>query len=194
MSADQILLLQQAIQILGPAIITGAVGLLSGFIGYLTARSQSQIKLKELDKSNEFRAREHLFNLYKERDARLEKIIRELNKTFGKLLVHIDALQGDNNQSELMSFTRLILIYSRPIINESQRLKRQLQDAGLIRHDLIEELETHATTIRSLGKDHNVQRIQDDFGFLIEISNDLSYYNQLLLEHSINSIFKKYTD
>jgi hypothetical protein len=51
--------IDNAIKILGPALITGMVG-------YFSASVQFTTRLKELDKNNEFKAREHLYNFYKE--------------------------------------------------------------------------------------------------------------------------------
>ena len=59
MTKDEIDLISDAIKILGPALITG-------FVGYYAAKLQFVSKLKELDKTNEFRAREYYFNYYKD--------------------------------------------------------------------------------------------------------------------------------
>lgn len=59
MTPEELNVISDAIKILGPALITGVVG-------YFSASIQFKTRLKELDKNNEFKAREHFYNFYKE--------------------------------------------------------------------------------------------------------------------------------
>lgn len=60
MEPEVLEVIDNAVKILGPALITGLVG-------YFSARIQFAARLKELDKNNEFKAREYFFRHYKER-------------------------------------------------------------------------------------------------------------------------------
>jgi hypothetical protein len=79
--------ISDAIKILGPALITG-------FIAYKTGRAQHELHLKELDKSNEYKAREKLFDFHKskleENNTSMAGLANELGQFAGMTAAQIE--------------------------------------------------------------------------------------------------------
>ena len=71
-------LLSDVVKILGPATITAVVG-------YKIGESQLLMKIKELNKNNEFKAREKIFDFHKERLAKIDQSVENLNAGLGNL-------------------------------------------------------------------------------------------------------------
>jgi hypothetical protein len=71
--------LLDGIKILGPALI-------AAIATYKGMKAQSELKLQERFKDHEFRAREHLFDYYKNRQVNLSKSHDELAESLGSLL------------------------------------------------------------------------------------------------------------
>ncbi len=67
----------EAIKILGPAIITAIVG-------YKVGQSQLLLKIEELNKNNEFKAREKIFDFHKERLSKVDESIASLTEGLGQ--------------------------------------------------------------------------------------------------------------
>ena len=77
-----------AIKILGPALITAVVG-------YKAGKSQLLLKIEELNKNNEFKAREKIFDFHKEKLAKADK--------FSKIYVNWK-YYNENNESWIKIF------------------------------------------------------------------------------------------
>ncbi|MFP1680282.1 hypothetical protein ACLD02_16410 [Alloalcanivorax sp. C16-2] len=72
-------LLHDALKILGPALVTG-------FVGYKAASLQFRATLEKIREGNEFSARQHLFDYYKERQKRFSDSYANLLNQLGQIL------------------------------------------------------------------------------------------------------------
>lgn len=107
MTPEALEVVNDAIKILGPALITGLVGKLS-------ARIQFTARLKELDRNNEFKAREYFFKHYKERQTLSGTGAAQAITTLTKLM--FDLKQGKYDESAKVSLQN-ILVFMLMILN-----------------------------------------------------------------------------
>jgi hypothetical protein len=80
--------ISDAIKILGPASITG-------FLVYKQSKAQLDLKIKELDKNNEFKAREKIFDFHKGKLKDVQSSIDSLSSELGQFLGMSAADQDD---------------------------------------------------------------------------------------------------
>lgn len=71
--------INDAIKILGPASITG-------FLVYKQSKAQLDLKIKELDKNNEYKAREKVFDFHKSKLKDVQSSINSLSSELGQFL------------------------------------------------------------------------------------------------------------
>jgi hypothetical protein len=100
MTPELLNVIDDAIKILGPALITG-------FVGYFSASIQFTTRLKELDKNNEFKAREHFYKFYKEQRISSGEAAQQSLQTLSTLLLAVES--GDLNEANR---SKLHLIHS----------------------------------------------------------------------------------
>jgi hypothetical protein len=92
----------EAIKVLGSAAI-------AAYATYRATAIQFESKIRELDKTNEFNARDRLYSYWKDRIARVESAIEILNGDLGRLLGMIQGQTiGNHLTEELEDFIKLI--------------------------------------------------------------------------------------
>lgn len=183
-------ILLEAIKILGPAIITAIVG-------YKYGKLQVTLKLKEMDKTHEFSAREHIFNYYKERSKQLLERQGQLNKSWGEVVgVAIGFTLGAKEESSefLQMMGETVRDFSRLAQMEMLITKKDMEKNKL--HELPEfnEILSYVKEVGNLNQDNTLPALRKNITTLLEIYTHLYYCQQLLLEKAGGEIFKKYLD
>ncbi len=175
-----------AIKILGPAII-------AAYVSYKLAT----IKLKEMDKTHEFGAREHIFNYYKERSKQLLERQGQLNASLSKLMGFAAGFTlgvGQDASEFLKTMSDMIRDLSRLEKLELNITKKDMKKNKLNEIPEFNEIDLYAKEVENLSQDNTLPALRKNITTLLEINTHLYYCHQLLLEKTGGEIFKKYLD
>jgi hypothetical protein len=176
--------ISDAVKILGPAIITAIVG-------YKIGKSQLLMKIKELNKNNEFKAREKIFEFHKEKLVKMDESIKNLNEGLGHLVGM--TLADLDDKMHLSSFVnKYIVVY----INGLPFYLKQTYDelkkySDEFNHEL-ELLLDYKKRAEHISKPENPEDVQTTIVELIEIHSFANHCNRILIEKEALEIFKPY--
>jgi len=179
-----------AIKILGPAIITA-------IISYKWGKLQVTLKLKAMDKTHEFGAREHLFNYYKERSKSLLERQGQLNASLGKLIgiaSGVTAVAKEEASEFLKTMGEMIRDLSRTDKMELYITKKDMKKNKLNEIPEFNEIDLYVKEVENLSQDNTLPALRKNITTLLEINTHLYYCQQLMLEKTGGEIFKKYLD
>ena len=113
----------EAIKLIGVAFASGVAAAVAG---YLTARLQLKTRLKELDKNNEFKAREHYFSHFQKYQEAVDALMKEHYPQLEKELISFGQ-QGSERRS------RLVFEYRSELFGEvADQLKTEVKNRKLI--------------------------------------------------------------
>jgi DNA-binding transcriptional regulator YhcF (GntR family) len=178
MTPESLEVLDDAIKILGPAIITGLVA-------YYIARIQSVARLKELEKTNEFKAREHFFLHQKESQATAsaagEKLVSDLQKV--KLRFHQGCSDSDR---ETASF------YLRHTLEVSEAFEQSMRQAGLVETERFRGLMTAKDRVQEISNKEREALNQNDVEHMFELAQQIDLCAHFLAEENLKGWFEKY--
>lgn len=169
----------EAIKILGPAFIT-----------YLAAASQFKARLKEIEKTNIFKSREHLFSYYQARQNRLDKIHSEISKGIGMVLGFASTAGNDTYASESTEAFKVLMhthIAVAPI--EIEITLRELKEKNLNDSEEFRQLENFQKMAKKLILGPSNEDLRQCAISLLSIYASLERGNQILLEKKIEAIF-----
>jgi|GEM_PF-2529823 len=179
----------EAIKIVGPAAI-------AALAAYKAASLQFKATLAQLREANEFSARQHLFDYYKERQKRLLESHNELTTSLGQVLGVNAAVREDDldfsGQKMIDSFDAIARLYLGAAPFEISLTVRDMKAKGLDDLEEYVELEStkHALGGLELGEDFDSKR--NVVISLLGVYGQLERCNQLLLEKEMDSLFSKY--
>ncbi|MGY0311968.1 hypothetical protein ACV4QK_08830 [Alteromonas macleodii] len=178
----------EAIKIIGPAII-------ASFATYKATSSQYKFKVKELSKNHEFKAREHLFSYYKDRQQKLASGHSELSNSLGQILGAASSAGEESDTPEIVNgFISMLGLYvnqapfeiSTTISDfDSKRLSHSPEYAKLL------EYKKSADNL-IFNKEPKLAKIM--IIELLEIYSFLERCNHMLLERQIKQLFSNYVD
>jgi hypothetical protein len=179
----------ETIKVIGPAIV-------AAIVAYKVASLQFKATLRQLREANEFSARQHLFDYYKERQKRFSEgyssLINSLSQILGtNTAVSDDELDG-SLKAMLDTFSSLAQLYLSATPFEIKLVLRDMKAKKLNELDEYKDLEEKQLNLSglSLGKDFESKRTA--VFFMIEVYGALERCNQLLLEREIDGLFGKY--
>lgn len=175
----------EAIKILGPAFFT-----------YLAASSQFRSKLEELERTQGFRSREHLFAYYKSRQRKLAKGYEELGEGIGKVLGFASAAADvpDAKMNETIeSFKVLVRVHTVVAPFELEMALRDLKAADLAGLDEFKKLSGYRDAAANLQIGTTIDHLRELVVKLMEIYGLLERCNQAVLEKRIESLFSDKT-
>ena len=178
MTPEELNVISDAIKILGPALITGLVGYYSAKIQLMAKLKELETKLKELDKNNEFKAREHYFNYYKEQQKEITGPADTHQITSLTNLLYSSSQDGLSKE-EKVSFQDL----SNHIIKSSKETKAQFESRNMDKipeyKPLYDKLVKELDTVNSLQREcqeevkeeliKGVRDLQMSFGLCIHM-------------------------
>jgi len=176
-----------AIKILGPAII-------ASYATYRVTVSQNKYKIKELDKNQEFSAREKIYNYYKERSTYAEKCFNELNDIFAETISKLAEKNISEDEFDKSIFTAHVDMYKthiRFLPNEIEKILAELEKNQLKEKSEYKNLEKSKR--KTFKKEIDTfEEFREGIFDLIEIYYFLKEANQLLLEREMKKSFGKY--
>lgn len=179
--------LMESVKILGPAIVTAIVT-------YKLTKIQYDGKLKEIDKSNEFKARERLFDYYKERQDKLAADHMKLNETFGQIAgisSHVADGKGELDGFAEMAFG-IYDLYLRTAPFEAEVTLRDMVAKNLDKTKEYFEIDAYKMKLAALKPTRDMSEIKHSLFLLMEFYMFLLRSNHLLLERQLESVFEKY--
>ena len=183
-------LIKDAIKILGPATI-------AAWATYMAAKSQFELRLKEIEKGHQFRAREHLFRYYKERQTQLSEDYTKLSNSLKKGL-GFAAGYTEANEVKASGFVNTmanyIEMYSSVTLTEIDITMRDMDKNALGVTPEYERLKSCKDKISNFAKEKNFPALQNNMLNIVEVYRILQFCNQMLLQRQIEKMFHKYTE
>jgi len=178
MSPEALDVLDNAIKILGPALITGVVA-------YLTAKVQITSHLKELDKNNEFKARECFFNYQRERQLAADKGARDALSAIGNLRAHYQSELSDEQ------FALLSMIWKQ-LLAGGGTCRQAMQMRGLTDKKQYNDLVAAYQIVSERLLNDKGEVTQQDLSNLWELARLLDLCTDLVADHDLRAWFGKY--
>jgi hypothetical protein len=176
--------ISDAIKILGPAAITGLVA-------YKAGRAQHELHLKELDKSNEYKARERLFDFHKgkldENKAAMSSLANELGQFAGMTAADL------KDDSKLNQFVRGHLsTYIDNLPFEVSHIKKEMQlyPGKFDQED--ERMKDIETSIQQIKKPTDPTEVLETIHELFKIYGFFGHCIRMLIEFEAGNIFEPY--
>ncbi|QYK12779.1 hypothetical protein K0I63_18980 [Shewanella rhizosphaerae] len=180
-----------AIKILGPAVI-------AALATYKATKAQYDAKLQELTKGHEFKAREHLFDYYKERQGKLSKSHEELSNILGQVLgfsaVTNDVTLGDCLHDLANTFFGIARLYHGQAPFEISTTLRDFESKGIQEEPEYEKLNFYLHMVNSITPSNDRAEFEKVVFSLLEVYSFLERCNQVLLENEMKGLFNKYVE
>jgi hypothetical protein len=184
-------LLQDALKILGPAIITG-------FVGYKAASLQFRATLEQIREGNEFSARQHLFDYYKERQKRFSdgyaNLVNQLGQILGINAATLGTALDESTSAIVDTFNAQVRLHLGAAPFELELLLRDMKTKKLEKTEEFKDLEDKKNSLEGLELAEDYDSKSSTVHKLIEVYSALERCNQLVLEREMDSLFKKYVD
>jgi len=177
-----------AIKILGPAIITAIVA-------YKISKAQSELKLKEIEKTQQFKAREHLFIYYKERQKQLAQDFAKLSDSLEHdlgLVAGLTDTRADENSELIKTMAQYTQMYSAIMPIEIDITVRDMEKNGLTGIPDFEKLQSYQDKISHLATEKTFQTLQKNILIILEAYRFLQLCNQQLLQKQMEKTFHNY--
>jgi len=176
--------ISDAIKILGPALITG-------FIAYKTGRSQHELQLKELQKSNEYKAREKLFDFHKgkleENNASMAVLANELGQFAGMTAAQIES------ETNLDKFVRGHLsTYIDNLPFQFSHIKKEMDKYPNEFDQEYERMAVIEKTALNFAAPKSSAEVLDLINELYKVYSFLGHCIRILIEVEASSIFEPY--
>jgi hypothetical protein len=174
-----------SIKILGPAIITAIVG-------YKAGQSQLLLKIEELNKNNEFKARDKLFDFHKEKLVKVDESIASLSEA---LAAFAGMTAGDdiNNKSVGSLFVdKYVVSYIDGLTFQLNHINDELKKYPADFPRQLEKINKYIKQSDEFEKPITPEDTQVSIVKLIEIYTFCSHCLRLLIEKEAVEIFKPY--
>ncbi|WP_281784331.1 hypothetical protein [Sinimarinibacterium flocculans] len=180
----------ELITTIGPAVVSAAVA-------YFVASSQFRSKLKEIRETNEFQARQHLFEYYKRRQKKLSRDYQELSGGISTIL-GIATATADSENSEALkqmarSYTGFLKMLAGIMPKEVSSTLQEMKDRQLTQTSeylALAEYQEHDGWC--VDFEEGIEGLRAMAFHLMEVSIHLQGCNQRLLENQMNRVFEKY--
>lgn len=176
--------ISDAIKILGPAIITAIVG-------YKVGRSQLLLKIEEINKNNEFKAREKIFDFYKEKLVKVDQSIANLNEGLGQFAgMTLADFDDELNFSSFINKYLVVYINGLPFqLNHINDALKKYSDEFSREYD---RLPGYIKRSQEIKKPNDPESAHNTIVELLEIYEFVSHCFSLLIEKEALEIFKPY--
>ena len=183
-------LISDAIKILGPASI-------AAYAMYKVSTLQSKLKLRELEKAQQFKASEHIFQYYRDQEGQLTENYGGLLGVLGGTLGYTAGITGggDDDESGTLEFsTRLIKSYLRGAPREIERTLSDMVKKGLkiSKAKDYEALQALKERMENREEPSTFEDFQESVYMLEEVYQLLLFCNRLLMQKEIDKVFHQY--
>jgi hypothetical protein len=179
----------EGIKILGPAAIAAVVA-------YKAATIQIELKLRELESQNAFRAREAIFNHLREKLVHIDQQSQKLNQELGQLLGFAAAeseIKADASPSE---YVKIMAVALEPCIRtapmEARSLVSQMRLAGLGTSEEYTQLTAWQATSHEGGAMASFNGLKHAVLSMLEVYELMGACTRRLLEHQLERVFSPY--
>lgn len=178
----------ESIKVLGPAAV-------AAIATYKVANAQYRARLIEISQTNEFGARQNLFDYYKGRQAKLAEGQRELNEALGQLLgmmASADADSGSARHPLVDTYTGMVDMHIGLAHFDVDITRRDMKAKGLSDSEEYGRLEQYAKVVVELSLSTDAEIVKKNAFALLEVYGFLERCNQVLLEAQMEGLFNKY--
>jgi hypothetical protein len=183
-------LIKDAIKILGPATI-------AAWAIYKVAKSQFELRLKEIEKGHQFRAREHLFLYYKERQTQLAqdyaKLKNSLEEDLGFATGFTEVI-GDEDSGLVKTMAESMEMYSAMAPTEIDITMRDMEKNDMVGTSDYDKLKSYKDKMNNLNREKTFRSLQKNIFIILEVYHFLQHCNQMLLQRQIEKMFHKYME
>ena len=180
----------EAIKILGPAIVAACAA-------YKGASIQMAMKLRELEKSHQFSAREKIFSHLKERLVVIDEQTEKLSNDLAKMLSFVAGFQEGSDSSpmsdrvvQLMTESAQVTAKLAPL--EVAALLNVMRASGLEGSEEFKALVAHQVPNWKLSNTSSDQELRALVLGLLDTYNLLGLCTRLLLQKQLERVFTPY--
>jgi hypothetical protein len=193
MSPEVINLIQtislDAIKILGPATV-------AAYAAYKAASIQLEVKLRELEKSHQFQARESIFAHLKDRLAHIDQQTDKLNADMGHMLGFATGFHGSAPSTTSTEFVALMTSAMQSIARltplEITVLLDDMRMSGLTSSQEFKTLSDRGEINLQLAGPPSYEQLKVNVLELLETYNLLGICTRLLLQKQMERVFSPY--
>ena len=177
--------LSDAIKILGPAIITAIVG-------YKVGKSQLLMKVEELNKNNEFKARDRIFAFHKEKLEKVDESIASLNNGLGEFAgMTLADLDDTLNLSSFIN--KYLVVYINNLPFQLSQINDEVKKHANELSREYDRLQRYIKLADNISIPENPKDALTVITELLEIYGFASHCLRILIEKEALEIFKPYT-
>jgi hypothetical protein len=164
---------------------------------YRASKAQFELKLKELESTHQFTAREHLFRYYKERQTQLAQDYAKLKKSLegdlGFVAGFTESL-GDENSGLVKIMAEYVEFYSTIAPAEIDVTMRDMEKNDLAKTSDYDKLKSYKDKISNLNTQKTFRTLQKNVFVILEVYHFLQHCNQMLLQAQMERMFGKYLE
>lgn len=180
----------EAIKILGPAAI-------AAYATYRATAIQFEIKLKELERTNEFSARDRIYTHLKERLTKVDQDSSKLNEEIGRMLGFVvGATGGDAPNPSMSEFIELMGAFAESIARkvpvEISGLLDDMRSAGLENSSEFSALKEYEGFAFNRQGQIAYAEIKKLLFLLVEIHNTMGLCMRRLISQKMGKAFSGY--
>lgn len=183
-------LIKDAIKILGPATI-------AALATYKAAKSQFELRLREVERKQEFGARQHLFRYYNERQTQLAqeyaKLRGELEHTLGFVAGFTEGI-GDEDSGLVKTMSEYMEMYSTMAPTEIDVTMRDMEKNDMAGTSDYDKVKSYKDKMNNLNTEKTFRSLQKNIFIILEVYHFLQHCNQMLLQKRIETMFGKYIE
>lgn len=179
-----------AIKILGPAVI-------AGWFTFKATSAQHAAKLKELEKTHGFSARQSLFDYYKQQELKIAENQNKLSSGLTQILGFATALDADPDEETkrvIRSFTGLVTVYLATLPFDIGLIIRDLRKGGLSDSEEFERLKGYEQLASKVEVSEGLEDLQQLVYSLLEMYSFMGRCTLMLLKHEMDQLYKGYVE
>lgn len=179
----------EAIKIIGPATV-------AALVAYKTTRVQYELKLKEVEKNQEFSAKQALFDYYKNRQVKISESYNQLRSILGSAMGAAAAIEKNREEDEaeprIIAIVEMINPYVALAPFDVSITARDYITRNLDSTEEFQKLVEYKNEVKYLKKSKEFDIVKANVLFLLELYSFLEHCNQALMEHQMQTLFLNY--
>jgi len=179
----------EAIKIIGPATV-------AALVAYKTTRVQYELKLKEVEKNQEFSAKQALFDYYKNRQVKISESYDQLRSILGSAMGAAAAIEDNREEDDaaprIVAVVDMINSYVALAPFDVSITERDYRAKNLDTTEEFQKLIEYKTRIKHLKKSTEFDIVRANVLILLELYSFLDHCNQALMEHQMQALFLNY--
>lgn len=182
--------LLEATKILGPAIV-------AALVTYKATRAHLELKIRELEQTHAYGAREHWFKYYKDRQDQLAKDHERLNEGLGRILGMASGYVEGNQetQSHLVStLAETVLTFSKLTASEIEATACDMEENGLSDSPDRKKLISYLEPLCHIDQSATFESLKRNLFLILEVHQFLQRCNDTLLRQQMRRTFSRYVD